>query len=475
MRCTVTFKKDKCFATKNEEILLYGKRKFNFWELDSKNCSFLVGNPTTAVSSKSDLLTWHRRLGHLNPKSVLELEKKNLVKGISNIGEKADLECETCLLSKQTRTPFPKNVANRASRCGELIHSDIWGPAPVETNKGFRYFASFVDDFSRFTTVYLLKRKSDYATMFEKFCKLIKNKFNRPITIIHSDNGGEYKSRFIKNFCEENGIEQKFTVAGNPEMNGVAERMNRTLIEMVRCMLQDSTLQKRYWGEAVLYATYTRNHCPTVAVSEKVPIELWNGTKPFISHLQPFGSICFAKIGKHEKLSKLDEKSRKCIFLGVENETEGYRLLLFGSDRVIISRDVKFVSRRDTHLGENNFLLDDATSEKYDSTTNGISNFFSTEVQRNFEDTSQTEEVDFNDVSLPETTSSSNNLNLSALPPISELEKIILEETESDSEPEFNLPTNATNFQDSPFPAPTQIQPDSLIQNSPTSTRNSNF
>ena len=256
------------------------------------------------------------------------------------------MECETCLLSKQTRTPFPKNTANRASRCGELIHSDIWGPAPVETNKGFRYFASFVDDFSRFTTVYLLKRKSDYATFFEKYCKLMKNKFNRSITIIHSDNGGEYKSKFIQKFCEENGIEQRFTVAGNPEMNGVAERMNRTLIEMVRCMLQDSTLQKRYWGEAVLYATYTRNHCPTVAVSEKVPIELWNGTKPFISHLQPFGSICYARNRKTAQSSKLDGKSVKCIFLGIENDTEGYRLLLFGSDRVIISRDVKFVSRR---------------------------------------------------------------------------------------------------------------------------------
>src|SRR6478735_1265596 len=474
MGCTVTFNQNECFATKKEKILLSGKRKFNFWELDSNNCSFLVGNPTTEVSSKSDLLTWHRRLGHLNPKSVLELEKKNLVKGISIIGEKADLECETCLLSKQTRTPFPKNIANRASRCGELIHSDIWGPAPVETNKGFRYFASFVDDFSRCTTVYLLKRKSDYATMFEKFCKLIKNKFNRPITIIHSDNGGEYKSRFIKNFCEENGIEQKFTVAGNPEMNGVAERMNRTLIEMVRCMLQDSTLQKRYWGEALLYATYTRNHCPTVAVSEKVPIELWNGTKPFISHLQPFGSICFAKIGKHEKLSKLDEKSRKCIFLGVENETEGYRLLLFGSDRVIISRDVKFVSRRDTHLGENNLFLNDATSEKSDSTTNLVPDFFSTEVQKNQIFSSQNKEVDPNDVFPPETTLTSNKLNLSALPPISALEKITIDEINSDSDPEPIFPPENI-FQDSPVPPPNQTLPDVLTENSPISTRNSNL
>src|SRR6478752_4271786 len=241
----------------------------------------------------------------------------------------------------------------------------------------------------------------------------------------------EYKSRFIKNFCEENGIEQKFTVAGNPEMNGVAERMNRTLIEMVRCMLQDSSLPKRYWGEALLYATYTRNHCPTAAVSEKVPIELWNGAKPFISHLQPFGSICFARIGKNEKISKLDSKSRKYIFLGVESDTEGYRLLLFGSDRVFISRDVKIVSRRDTHLGENNLFLDDATSENYDSNTNQFPNFFSTEMQKNQSFSSQNDEVDFIDVSLPETTSSRNGLNLSALPPITELEKIILEESET--------------------------------------------
>ena len=185
-----------------EKFYFSGKEN-SIFGIELKKPIFLVGNPTTATSSKSDLLTWHRRLGHLNSKSVLELEKKNLVKGISITGEKWELECETCLISKQTRTPFPKNTANRATRCGELIHSDIWGPAPVETNKGYRYFASFVDDFSRFTTVYLLKRKSDYATFFERYCKLMKNKFNRSITLFILTMVGNTSQNLFKNFVKK--------------------------------------------------------------------------------------------------------------------------------------------------------------------------------------------------------------------------------------------------------------------------------
>jgi transposase InsO family protein len=288
-------------------------------------------------------MQWHKRLGHLNEKDMLLLANKELVKGLTISGSKSLPQCETCLASKAHKTPFPRNTANRASRCGELVHSDIWGPAPVATNSGYRYFASFIDDYSRYTTIYLLRHKSDYGIVFERYCNMVKNKCNRDLTIIHSDNGGEYTSNNIRNYCRSKGIQQRFTVACNSEMNGIAERMNRTLIEMVRCFLHDSKLSKSYWGEAVLYAAYTRNHVPTSAVTDMVPFEAWNNSKPYVSHLHPFGSICYARTVQTAKSSKLDDKAIKCILLGVENETQGYRLLVCGTRQVIISRDVKFL------------------------------------------------------------------------------------------------------------------------------------
>ena len=301
----------------------------------------MVSNSQTAQNNIGDLQTWHRRLGHLNIQSILKLSKNNVVNGFTLSDSHNNLEYETCLATKATRSPFPKNAANRAKRPGELIHSDIWGPVSIPSVQGNRYFASFIDDYSRYTTVYLLKNKSDYYHFFLQYCNMVRNKFNRDITIIHSDNGGEYRSNKIKDYCIQYGIQQRFTVPNNPEMNGIAERMNRTLIEMVRAMLKDSGLEKHFWGEALNYATYVRNHCLTSALKHIVPIEAWDSLKPSISHLQIFGSTVYAQLS-NPKRSKLDDKATKCIFLGFEPNTQGYRLLLSGTTRIAVSRDVTF-------------------------------------------------------------------------------------------------------------------------------------
>ena len=188
----------------------------------------------------------------------------------------------------------------------------------------------------------MLKQKSDYENCFKIYCNRVQNQFNKNIVFIHSDNGGEYTSNAIRKFCQSLGIQQKFTVVDTPQQNGVAERMNLTLANMMRCMLQDSGLHQKYWGEAIEYAAYIRNHCPTSAVEDHVPYELWHGKKPWVSHLQPFGSIGYATIQKKRR-SKLDNRAIKCILLGIENHTEGYRLLLPNTNsEVLISRDVTF-------------------------------------------------------------------------------------------------------------------------------------
>jgi hypothetical protein len=110
---------------------------------------------------------------------------------------------------------------------------------------------------------------------------------------------------------------------------------------MARPMMKDKGIPLKFWAEAVSLAVYIQNRCPTVAVSEKTPIEAWSGVKPDISHLRVFGSVCYAHIPK-EKRQKLDDKSERCILLGFSEGTKGYRLYNLEQKKIIASRDVIF-------------------------------------------------------------------------------------------------------------------------------------
>ena len=125
--------------------------------------------------------------------------------------------------------------------------------------------------------------------------------------------------------------------------------MNRTLVEMVRAMLADAKLPKKFWAEALSTAVYLRNRCPTKAVEGMTPVEAWTGEKPGVGHLRAFGCVAYAHVAKDER-QKLDMKSRKCIFLGYCTETKGYRLYDTERARVFISRDVLF-HESDFHSG----------------------------------------------------------------------------------------------------------------------------
>ncbi len=116
----------------------------------------------------------------------------------------------------------------------------------------------------------------------------------------------------IKNLRDE-GIRYEKTIPKTPQQNGVAERLNRTLVESARSMLLDANLSKQYWAEAVSMAVYLRNRCPTKAVEGKTPYEAWYGQKPKVDHLRVFGCDAFAHIPKDER-GKFDTKTRKCIY-----------------------------------------------------------------------------------------------------------------------------------------------------------------
>lgn len=289
---------------------------------------------------------WHFRLGHLNAADMKGMVSKQMVTGIDaiRICDKDEF-CEICAFSKQTKSSFARNNRARSSRVLELIHSDVCGPMSQPAWDGSRYFVTFTDDFSRATMVYCIERKSEVFSKFKEFVAMSEAKHNCKISRLKADNGGEYTSNEFKRYCSEKGIQLTYTVPYNPQMNGVAERLNRTLVERARAMLFASDVEWKFWNEAVLTANYLKNRSPTRAFGrqfiDKTPAEIWYGSKPDLSIVRIFGSTCYNHIPS-ENRKKLNSKSDKCIMLGYGTTFGTYRMWDVERSKLVIGRHVTF-------------------------------------------------------------------------------------------------------------------------------------
>ena len=278
---------------------------------------------------------WHMRLGHAGEKSLQTLAMQGLLKGAKTC--KLDF-CEQCVLGKQKRVKFGTAIHNTEGIL-DYIHTDVWGPTKTASLGGKHYFVTFVDDFSRRVWVYTLKSKDEVFETFLVWKKMVENQTGRKIKVLRSDNGTEYRNDQFSIFCKKEGISRHFTIRDTPQQNAVAERMNRTLLEKVRCMLSNAGLGKQFWAEAVMYASYLINRLPSAALNGKTPLEVWSG-KPINDYdtLHVFGSTAYY----HVKESKLDPRAKKALFMGVTSGVKGYRLWCLSSKKIISSRDVIF-------------------------------------------------------------------------------------------------------------------------------------
>ncbi|GKA70962.1 cysteine-rich receptor-like protein kinase 25-like protein, partial [Tanacetum coccineum] len=161
------------------------------------------------------------------------------------------------------------------------------------------------------------------------------------IKCLRSDRGGEFTSNLFNEFCEAQGNKRQLTAAYTPQKNGVAERRNRTLMNMVRCLLDEKSMPKYFWAEAIKWTCHVLNRCMSRSLDEKVPEEFWTGSKPSVEHFKVFGCIGHVHIPAQLR-TKLDARSHKCVFLGVRQESKAYRLYDPSSKIIVISRDVIF-------------------------------------------------------------------------------------------------------------------------------------
>jgi len=187
--------------------------------------------------------------------------------------------------------------------------------------------------------VYMIKHKDEVLDIFLKWKKMVETQIGRRVKTLRSDNGGEYTTDPFFEVCQDEGINRYFTVRKTPQSNGVAECMNRILVEKVRCMLSHSGLSKVLWGKALSYARHIVKRLPSAALNGKTPLEVWSGS-PANDHdsMRIFGCSVYY----HVTESKLDSRAKKVIFLGFSGGVKGYRLWCSESKKVILSRDVTF-------------------------------------------------------------------------------------------------------------------------------------
>ena len=181
--------------------------------------------------------------------------------------------CEPCLMGKMTKTPF-FGTMERATDLLEIIHTDVCGPMNIEARDRYHYFLIFTDDLSRYEYIYLMKHKSETFEKFKEFQSEVENHCNKKIKFLRSDRGREYLSYEFGLHLKQCGIVSKLTPPGRPQRNGVSERRNRTLLDMVRSMMSLTDLPLSFWGYALEIAAFTFNRAPSKSV-EMTPYELW--------------------------------------------------------------------------------------------------------------------------------------------------------------------------------------------------------
>ncbi|KAK3035136.1 hypothetical protein RJ639_032638 [Escallonia herrerae] len=286
-----------------------------------------------AFTENQKTTLWHHRLGHLSESGMKILHSKNALPGMKNI--QLDF-CEGCVYGKQKRVSFRRDGKEKKIERLELVHTDVCGPTTVK---------SFGDDASRKTWIYAIKQKSDVYHTFKKWKALVENETGNKVKCLKSDNGGEYRNGGFQEYCSNNGIRLIRTVKRTPQENGLAERMNRTIMERARCMRIHADLPLQFWAAAVDTAVYLINRSPASALHGGIPEEEWLGKPVNYSFLKVFGCIAYAHIDKEER-KKLDSKSQKCVFIGYGGDEYGYRLWDYEHNKIIRSRDVIFDESR---------------------------------------------------------------------------------------------------------------------------------
>ncbi|GEM10170.1 hypothetical protein Rt10032_c10g4187 [Rhodotorula toruloides] len=345
---TTTFGKD-AILSRNGQVIATGSRlTSNLYRLNGALVDPSAAEGAYALlasgSATIELTTWHRRFAHLSLRSIDALARSKHVTGLKVDGSGRSKTsgshiCNVCHVARSSRLPFPRSDSI-ASTPLELVHSDVLS-INVPSLGGRRYVVTFVDDHTRMLWVEPLARKSDVFEAFVRFKAKVENESGRRIQRFRSDNGGEYMSRTFDDMLAEHGIIRESPPPYSPQSNGVAERVNRSIVEGIVSLLAQAGAPKALWAEALQAFVFVKNRSPHAALSGNVPLAVWRNRPARVDMLRTWGCRAWHTITNGR--SKLDDRAIPLIFVGYDGDTAAYRLFDPVTRKTIRSRDTRFV------------------------------------------------------------------------------------------------------------------------------------
>jgi hypothetical protein len=294
-----------------------------------------------AASKKVSISELHRQMGHVNHEDLRRMVKEGTVTGIDLDMDSKPEPCHQCIEAKATALPFPKmSTSNRAKKYGDKIVADLWGPADTASIKGRKYYLAFQDVYSHETRVYFLHRKSDAFESYKIYEAWVKLQRGAQIKIFGTDQGGEFTSAAFTKYLEKAGTVRHLTVHDSPQSNGKAERANRTIMEGARASLLAAKLPEYLWAEAANHFIWLRNRVPTKTLPDyKTPIEIATDNRPDLSNVREWGHKVWVK---KTHSSKLGSKVNNGRFVGIDEESKGFRIYWEDKQSITVERNVYF-------------------------------------------------------------------------------------------------------------------------------------
>ena len=298
---------------------------------------------------------------HLGAKNLEQIAKEQPVNRFDYEPKKESGFCEPSVDGNYSTLAFPTTRGESSDGLLDIVHSDVCGKIETKSPRRAEYFLALIDDKSRFVWVYTLKHKSEVFEKFTEWKSMVEKSNGMKVKVLRTDNGGEHTSKEFEQYLKKQGPQHELTVPKTPPQSGVAERMNKTLVETIRSMIADSELPRQFWVEALSTTTYLPNHSPANAVHDKTPYEAWTGSKPNVSHLRIFGCNAYAPEPKDER-SKLDSRTRRSIFHGHKQGVKGCCLYVKAQKRIFYSRNVVFNEARSTKQDDDKDVPEDEPS-----------------------------------------------------------------------------------------------------------------
>ena len=290
----------------------------------------------------------HRRHGHVAHSTLKKMVEEGIISGIQLKDEPAT-PCKPCLLAKAKKKPIPTTRSGkRSTKLGELIYSDVWGPATTRTIGHAEYYVIFIDDAKRWIAVDLMRRKSEAFNNYQNYEAWLKTQFDANIKTFQSDKGGEYTSNEFLQHTKSKGTVHRFSVHEVHGQNGVPERAHYTLLDGVRALLSASGLPASLWGEALKHMVWIRNRSPTKALDGMTPYEAVYGEKPMLKGTREWGSLCWVT----RKSSKIRDRAEEGRWIGFDDSSKGHRIYWPTRRTISVEHDVKFTPAPDPPLLE---------------------------------------------------------------------------------------------------------------------------